>query len=491
MSNTLTLRIIIIVISLFLLLACKKQSADKHISYENILAIVADDTIYANDFISRCEYNVRPDFCQNNGYHDKAICLNSMIGEKLLAMENKENRAFASNQWVQEKLKGIQEQAMREILIREQVVDKIKIPAEEVKQGYINSQKNVFTESVFIPENIDPLAVYQAACQGIEIKSLKEKYPGVSQSYENEVKWGQMDETIQQAIYSKEITKGSLIKPLKTSGGYWLIKVKSWTETVELSPGNRDQQMENIRAKLKDYYIRKNYYQYASEMMKGKRIDFVEDSWKILVSILQPVYVKNEADNLPSAAEIGQIDADLLPSADKTLMSIDGELWMLDDLRKAIRIHPLVINTQRITKENFPKRLQAAIAGLITDMYLTKQAYERKLERSKAVLREVKTWETYLSFLNQRDTYLLKKGFKGVIGKDYFEVFDNYLNPYLDTLKAKYNEVVRYNPDLLKEIELTRIPMVMHHSGGPYTQVVPPFPLLTNAVKTNYQRLKL
>ena len=53
----------------------------------NVLTSIGNRVITVNDYIKRCEYVPRPNYCKNNNYIHKKIALNSLIAEKLLALE--------------------------------------------------------------------------------------------------------------------------------------------------------------------------------------------------------------------------------------------------------------------------------------------------------------------------------------------------------------------------------------------------------------------
>ena len=67
------------------ILSCSDKSQSTFEPSLNILATIGDKSITVNDFIKRCEYVPRPNYCKNNNYIHKKIALNSLIAEKILS----------------------------------------------------------------------------------------------------------------------------------------------------------------------------------------------------------------------------------------------------------------------------------------------------------------------------------------------------------------------------------------------------------------------
>ncbi|NOX66174.1 MAG: hypothetical protein GXO85_10400 [Chlorobi bacterium] len=481
-----TIKFILFLIFITLLVFSCGKKEKKKVDPKYIVAIIAKDTIFVNDIIKRSEYNVRPPYCDNNKMYDKRVILNSLIAEHLYAMETDKN-IFSQNKIYSARLQGMKEQFMREKLIQVDVVDKIKIQQKEIDQAYINSKKIISTEAVFIPKGFDPEVMYKAVQNGVSLNKLAELYPGVSKVVKKSVKWGSIDEEAQKAIFNSNVRKGTVIKPLSAKDGYRLIKVTGWVEEVEMSPGNINQQKESIKSKLMDYYIQNNYKEYAKKIMSGKRIDYFKEGWNKLVKLLQPLYL----DNNDSTGQLHNKEtAQLLSDNNNTvLMNVDGKNWTIGEFISAIKIHPLEISEQKLTSKTFPFKLQAAIASLITDTYLTNIAYNRGYDKSYAVNREVKQWDRYYKASYQRDKVLAEANYNDTLTINYFKAFEKYLNPYFEKLKRKYDSEIRYNPKALESIKLTNLQTLTYKEKGPYKEVVPPFPLITNSNKTNYKYL--
>ena len=69
--------------------SCAQNNEQHQISEEVVLARVGHEVITIQDFIRRAEYAIRPDYCRQDNYIHKKIVLNSLIGEKLTALEQK------------------------------------------------------------------------------------------------------------------------------------------------------------------------------------------------------------------------------------------------------------------------------------------------------------------------------------------------------------------------------------------------------------------
>jgi len=73
---------------IFIIFPCFVNGSDKNADTGlDILAVVGDRIITSQDFIRRAEYSIRPLYCRQSNYIHKKIILNSLIAEKLFAIE--------------------------------------------------------------------------------------------------------------------------------------------------------------------------------------------------------------------------------------------------------------------------------------------------------------------------------------------------------------------------------------------------------------------
>ena len=117
------------VLLFYFILSCadhKVENAKVSPESGNVLTSIGNKVITVNDYIKRCEYVPRPNYCKNNNYIHKKIALNSLIAEKLLALEfekKKLNFTNAQNSLIT----GRKEQSMRQMMLKVNGFDKVKL----------------------------------------------------------------------------------------------------------------------------------------------------------------------------------------------------------------------------------------------------------------------------------------------------------------------------------------------------------------------------
>ena len=79
------LPIIIIVIH-----SCTSNTSEQFTFGKSVLVQIDNHIILKNEFIQRAEYVLRPDYCSKGNNVHKQIVLNSLIAEKLLAIEGEQ-----------------------------------------------------------------------------------------------------------------------------------------------------------------------------------------------------------------------------------------------------------------------------------------------------------------------------------------------------------------------------------------------------------------
>ena len=103
---------------------------------EVVLARVGDREITVRDFLERAEYTIRAPYCKGSSNVEKNIVLNTLIAEKLLAIEADQSSALLKSLGFQDFLAGRREQKMRELLYQSEGEAKVRLDTSEVQRLY-------------------------------------------------------------------------------------------------------------------------------------------------------------------------------------------------------------------------------------------------------------------------------------------------------------------------------------------------------------------
>ncbi len=484
-----------------LLLNCAKKEPAR-IPESHVLARIGDRIITKNDFIQRAEYTIRPPYCKNDNYVHKKIVLNSLIAEKLFAMEGVSSQ-LAQNQKFQHFIQGRKEQAMRQVFFQRHMYDPVELEDKEVAKVYDKAGREYDIEFVTI-ENEPFNQTIEQEVHG-NGKSLPDAIRSVTRNDSLELPSRKItfdpDEIpeVMQALYENEVSKGQTIGPLMAGGQHVWMYVKGWTEKVAVASQDLQNRSEDVRQYLTYKYAVKNYENYVRNLMKGKEVKFNQDTFIALVNTLGPVYFPKQSEKEkeiskgmfgkePEPSFADSLSIKLGEMEDQPLLTIDGQIWTIRDLDRELMLHPLQFRQKNFPQNKFGEQLKLAIVDLIKDKYITQDAYEEGLDDHPAVKLQREMWrDAYLASYH-RSELLNSMGIEGDFAKEYLSILENHLNPVVDSLQQKYADVIEINTDLFEDIELTRIDMFAMYNDQPYSVVVPQFPVLTTDTRLDYGR---
>lgn len=474
---------------------CGKKAPD--VSTEKLLAKIADKTISVDEFIRRAEYTIRPAYCKDDNYIHKKIILNSLVAEKLFALEAGNENELTRNAQFQDYIKGRKKQAMRQWLYNEIAYKKVKLDTNEIKKIYklagrkynINfcSLKDSSKIKQFKRELINSKISYEEAYR---------RYFGLEEIPQREVSWNDQDEAaIHNALFATSLEEGQIIGPIATEDGHYLLmQIVGWTNRLAISDTDIRQRWNDVSEQLKTNQANKIYTRYVAQVMRGKKVEFSRDTFIKLAEIFAPFYLKSMEDKkeafnrrfwkdemLPDSLA-GNIDEIM----DHSLLQIDGQPWKVSDFMKEMMIHPLVFRKRKISHQEFPEQFKLAIVDMIRDKYITQEAYKKGYDKVSAVVSNAEMWQDYLLAQYQKNRFL--KAVNATDETDYMKTISGYLNKYVDSLQTKYKDQIQIDTDQFEKIQLTRIDVFALQKNVPFPIIVPSFPLLTTDNKLDYGR---
>lgn len=475
---------------------CSKKKAPRN-KLDSVLAQVGNKTITADEFIRRAEYTIRPPYCKGDNYIHRKIVLNSLIAEKLLALEAGADNELTQNEEFQLYIQGRTEQAMRQLLYHSVAYRQAQVDSAEIRAAYNVAGRKYRVQYVSLSDSSRLEEFKQQLLTTSEPPtSVFRTYFGLDSIPQRELSWNdQEDPAIHQALFSQRLAKGEIIGPFAVANGqYLLLRIDGWSDRLAISERDIQQRWNDVAEYLKTQRANQIYGRYIANIMKGKRVEFARDTFFKLAEIMAPFYLKSQDDKKDAFIRRFWKD-DLLPDSissqiddlmDYSLLTVDGQTWRVDDFLKEMMKHPLVFRQRNFSRRNFPEQFKLAIVDLIRDNYLTKDAYRKGLDREEAVTSTANLWRDYLLAQYQKNSYLQTRSVADE--SDYMKLITKYLNRYVDSLQSKYQDQIEINTDKFEQIELTRIDMFVLQRNVPFPIVVPSFPLLTTDNKLDYGR---
>jgi hypothetical protein len=458
---------------------------------------VGDKVIKNREFLQRSEYAIRPLYCRDNSYIHKKIVLNSLIAEKLLAMEAGEDNQLVNNPDFLAYLQGRKEQAMRQVQYYQEFYKNVEPQTGEIRKEmeYANRRYNISYFTVH-DEEIAKEIENRFSAEKIDLNKMYQTLTGDSIAPQREVTWTEREnQTVIRSLFTEEVTKGKIIGPVNISDKKFLfMEVDGWIDREIVSPVDYEEQYQLAFEKIKAKQALKLYKDYVGVLMRGKEINFYADTFRDLLQIIGPMYIKSEKikkkmfnnsywQNNEKEEYISDLPGDVETLDHKPFFSIDGRIWTVDRFRSYMKRHPLQFRKEKLKTNNFAEHFKLAVVDMVRDYYITQDAYEKRYHKSQIVIDEVNIWRDHLLSLFQKYKYLESQN---VEEKGQLQIVEKYMNPYIEGLQKKYSNDIEINTHTFEELQLTRIDMIALQPDQPFPVVVPSFPLVTSGHRMDY-----
>lgn len=469
---------------------------------ETILARVGDKTISVNEFIRRAEYTPRPAYCRGDDYIHRKIVLNSLIAEKLLALEAGDNSELTRTPEFQLYLQGRKEQAMRQWQYHQEAYQQVQLDTSEIKAVYQVADRTYKIAYYAIKDsNIANLASQEIQRGAKTFEQLYNETGLLEGIPQREVAWDSPeDDAIHQALFTDDVRKNQILGPLPVAKDHYvMMKILGWTDKVAVSETQMRTRWNDVKENLTQQKAAALYDKFVAGVMRGKTLEFSPATFRRMVEIVGPFYLKSSEDKQAALQQqfwgkdsednvLDQLGASLDAILDEPLFRLDGDIWTVRDVEREIKIHPLVFRKKHLQQSEFAEQFKLAIVDMVRDRYLTQQAYKKGYDKVEAVRRNVDMWRDNLLFLYQQNQYLKTLGKHTDFNKEYLRIIETDLNPYVDRLQTKYRDAIEINTNAFEKIKLTAVDMLVLRRNDPFPVVVPSFPVITTDNRLDYGR---
>ena len=469
-----------LIIVLFVYLGCNNSTEKLPNVPINILAEIGNKTITVNDFIKRCEYVPRPVYCRGDNYIHKKISLNSLIAEKIFSIEF-DRRNYDTTNDQKNFIQGQKEQSMRQLMLKQFGFDKVKIDTNHIR--FLSMLSNREYEIHFI--NLDPkhketllnLPLKSSindisTLLNLKIKSTK-KIINKNDNMINEVK---------QILYFSEPVLNALYGPFKTQENSILcFEVRGWNKNVDITEKQKKDTWDETIKVYSEELAKKYYGEYVSNLLKGKSIKFDPEIFPLFSKKLSKIYlieknkkeavIENRIWNQKEETEFASFD-DIRKMKNQVILTHGQKQYKISELLDLIKKHPLVFRKKSININQFSNELKYAVADLIRDVYITKEAYSLGLDKNILVINNEKKWEDYIKSLSLNNLIIKKNSPDSTPTKKLIMI--------VDSLQNEYSDIIKIDTDKFEKIKLSTVDMSVMYSNQPYTKLEPDFPIITN-----------
>jgi hypothetical protein len=479
------MKITISAILLLLTLACSNTSKIGD-SDEIILVRIADRSITVQDFLNRMELSPRPFYCRGSSEKEKAIALNSMIAEKMLAIEAGDECKPLRNELFSNYIKGRKEQLMRDKLYEIEAMKKVRLDSISVNKGIKAAQMNYEVEFFMLPKET-AAKIQDMLPETLNTASrIFEQLSEIHRPQSRRVNYLDNDVMpIQEALFNKPIPENEVVGPINIDDeNYLFLRIKDFKYSPALSVTEHARRAELVVEKMTFEQARANWDDYVYRVMDGITIRFDRSTFEALLQMFSDKTMNDDPN--PTLEDITEDMNDIIINQNdefemflkEPFFSIDGEVWTVGDFRKLVLSHPIVFRDDEITTpREFVKAFRTAILDVIQDHTINQEGYKRNIDKLPGIQRKTLIWQDFFVAKYQQEKYLDQIRKRSNFDPENLKGNHNtYIDTYIDSLQQQYQSKIELNFEEYNKIKLINTQMVGIRPKVPYADLVPAFP---------------
>ncbi len=483
-----SIKLSIWVIFIFFLACGSHESNEK----ESRLAAIGNKRIItAEDFARRALYARRPEYCKENHFIHKKIIINSLIAEKICAMEEGNDNLLTSSPRFQVYLKSLRQLAMRYHLFHEDFYVHAKIDSIELERSIRVAQRIYETACLTLADQqlADSVgrALYQQHKTFAHVASRIANPDSLSI---RKVKWlTEHDSALKDRLYQDSVKVGTLLGPIRQTDTTWIVvKVLDIQQRAQKNEIQQHATESILAEKLRGQNAVQLFAKYKNELLDRNAVSFDSTVLQTVLDTLKNIYAdsqRNERRNgnpywryKSNCLQFDELVNHFEKQKDEVLFHVNDAPWTLEKFLLELALHPLKLDCQHLDGQ-LAFHFKNAVIDLLRDKAITDEAYKRGYDQLDWIDHYVLMFkDAYVAELH-REFYLQEIGKQADFTSNYTYVTEKYLNPYiLDLFQAYANEIIVDN-QLLQEIDLNNYYTFAFDNNNPTCLLVPRFPILT------------
>ncbi len=282
-------------IIIFGLFSCSGRVPENNL---DILAKVGDRIITKQDFIRRAEYSIRPLYCRQANYIHKKIILNSLIAEKLLALEAEKAKVdLLDNPLFQSFVLGRSEQAMRQLHYYDEFYKQVELDSAAVLNAYKLAGRTVDITFINLPDLNSANTIKNLVMEGISLDSAYTMIWGQHTPPKRQLNWFDKESVdLHKAIFNPDVTKGSIIGPLVPDNKtFLLLQVNGWTDRPAITESEKSLRITDVRKRLRENDAEQKYKEWVHNIMTGKQLELNPNVFPAYAEKVTDIYLQSDS----------------------------------------------------------------------------------------------------------------------------------------------------------------------------------------------------
>jgi len=489
------LRILVICCTIFT--AC--GSYDQNVKDRITLAAVGDKRIItADDFAQRALYAKRPEYCAENHFIHKKIILNSLIAEKICALEEGEDNLLTSSPRFQVYLKSLRELAMRHQLFLNDFYKPAKADSIELEKA-LRVAHRVYEIAYFTladRQSADSVRHLLYAKQNT-FSHVLSRIANVDSLPTRKVKWlTEQNGILKEKLYQDSVKTGTLMGPIQHTDSSWiLIKVLDVQEKGLKNEIQQHATKSILKEKLRGENAVHAFEQYKSRLVKSTFVSFDSTILHTVLDTIRVIYAHSQIVGKKSGNQYWRHKDNCLQfdelvnhfeqQRNEMFFHVNGTAWTVERFLLEVASHPLRLDCRHIN-DQLAHHFKNAVVDLLRDKAITDESYNRGYDQLEKIDHYVLMFkDAYVAELH-REFYLQDIGKQADFTSSYTYVTKQYLNPYIQNLLMKYADEIVVNNQLLQKIDLNNYYSFAFDDNNPASLLVPRFPILTTRKWLDY-----
>jgi parvulin-like peptidyl-prolyl isomerase len=385
MKNYTIANLIFLPVCLFTVVFCSKQE----VTDETIVVEVGDRIVTARDF--RISYELAPPGEMKktgDAFSQKKDYLQKIVEKKLLTIAGLEKN-LDNDENVQKLLRWYEKEEVIRQLYREIVSEQVLVSDKEVRDADVLLNQRLFLRQLLFKSESEANKIYERLQNGETFEKIALEMADSEEELQHiltprEFRWGELDEYLETTAYGLNLLETTV--PIKSDVGYHIVQLVNRKENLILTESGyaaRHHYVETIIRRRKEAQLAKEY---VKSLLADKRL---KANGPVLLKLTERAKAilreKKLESPVPPFAQARLIRSYLPDMMSETLLVFEGGEWSVGEFFDRLEQMP----PQSRPDLTNPGRLQVDLAIMFRDEFLAKEGYNRQLEQSEAVRKEV------------------------------------------------------------------------------------------------------